>query len=147
MIAQSQTDRGKAVSQINALKSSSIAESGVNQYLDFLNNNRVLLTYPSCVGTLDSSGVCPDTGTTKSWSNASSAGILPTTSPSPSPGGTCPQSQTISSNANQTCSTQITTVWSNAGDTGWRDLGGGQFKLVSYSYTPTGAPNTAPGNG
>jgi hypothetical protein len=140
MIAKSQQQRGTAVAQSNASKSGNFAELGVNQYLDFLNNNRILLTYPACVGTLTSTGACPDTGDTKSWANVASAGILPV---APEEGNTCQ----VSSNLNQTPATQIARKWANSGSSGWKPIQSGQYRLVSYQYTPKGAAGTAPGEG
>jgi hypothetical protein len=144
MIAQAQNSRGKAVSQTNASKASNFAELGVNQYLNFLNSNRILLTYPSCVAPA-TNGTCPDAGTTKSWANVSNSGIL-NNIPSPPTGEVCAKSE-VSENANQDSPTEISTVWANAAH--WGDINGGQYKLISYAYTPKagGAANTAPGEG
>ncbi len=96
----------------------SIAELGVTRYQNFLVENPELVVYPDCVGTRNSSGACPDTGSVMSWSNASA---IP----------------------DATSSTEITT----AAGGGWRDViagdpSKGQIRLLSFSFDNDDNPAT-----
>jgi hypothetical protein len=124
-VIKSTQDRGDAAIQQVTSVAQSIAEVGITRYQSFLVSNPNLAVYPDCVGTRNSSGVCPDTGTTASWFNAG----------------------TISG---VTSSTEIT----NAAQTDWQnvdpsDRSKGQFRLMSYTFVADDAskPNQAPGTG
>ncbi len=104
----------------DAKQAQALGESGISRYQSFLVSHPKLAVYPDCEGTRNSSGVCPDTAPTASWSNA---GSIP----------------------DVTNSTQIT----NAAQTSWQDAdpsdpSKGQFRLVSYSFDDDGNPSTAP---
>ncbi|MEB3310352.1 MAG: hypothetical protein VKJ02_08965 [Snowella sp.] len=136
VIIRAQGDQSKGVSQAMTAKADAIAEAGVTQYVNFLNNNRGLLTFPDCDGTRDSSGACPDTGTTiKSWSLVSNI--------YPSPAGATCNSPVASSGVPSTAT--MATMANTSDSNGWKTIGDGKYKLVGYKYTPDGAANTAPG--
>ncbi len=104
----------------DAKQAQALGESGISRYQSFLVSHPKLAVYPDCEGTRNSSGVCPDTASTASWSNA---GSIP----------------------DVTNSTQIT----NAAQTSWQDAdpsdpSKGQFRLISYSFDDDGNPATAP---
>lgn len=144
VVIRGQKDVEKSFAQKNKFQADSIAEMGITKYTDFLNNNRTLLTYPSCVTLNTTTGVCSDTGATNSWYNiqSTSATIIP-----PSTTNTCPSSAV---NTNVTTSTNdIATIWANSTISGWRDAGDGQYRLIGYSYTATDStkPDKAPGTG
>jgi len=144
VVIQAQGNKSKVTSQVTTSQANAIAEAGVAQYMNFLNQNRALLTYPDCDGTRDAStGACPDTGTaTKSWSLVSN--VIP--SPLPQGGNACTNATSVGGNSSSTSTTTVSTVWANANNsTGWRSLNGGQFKLAGYKYVADGAANTAPG--
>lgn len=131
MIIRSQGDQTIASAQKSTKRGLSAAEAGITRYQSLINSNRVIAMYKDCNGTRNSSGVCPDTGSTRSWSNATAiAGIT-----SCSGGGAAP----VRDNA--------TTVWRNV-DSSNSSLG--QYRLVSYVYPApgtTGTVGTAPGIG
>ncbi len=143
VVIQAQGNQSKVVSQDLTAKANSIAEAGVTQYINFLNSNRALLTYPDCNADRDASGACPDSGTTiKSWSLASN--IIPSTRLEG--GNACTNATATTSNASSTSASTVSSTWANANNTnGWKTLNGGQYKLVGYKYTPSATANTAPG--
>jgi Tfp pilus assembly protein PilX len=124
-VIKTSQDRGDASSKQATTLAQSIAEVGVARYQSFLAQNPRLATYSDCVGTRDSVGLCPDSSTNASWSNAVAI-----------PG--------------VTSSTEITT----AAQTAWQNVdpsdgSKGQFRLISYNFVPTDTtkPNQAPGKG
>lgn len=124
IVLKSSQDRGSASTQQATGKSQSIAEVGVTRYQSFLANNPGLTVYSDCQGARNSSGVCPDTVTTPSWSNTGSI-----------PG--------------VTGSTEI----ASAAQTNWQNVASdssqGQFRLLSYVFRADDAskPTAAPGTG
>lgn len=135
MIVRSQGDEVTALTQKATNRGLSAAETGITRYQALINSNRVIATYKDCEGIRPTSGVskgvCPDTGTTISWTNPSS--IKGVTS----------------------CSGGGATVVTANSTTAWQDVNSsnpslGQYKLVSYVYPApgtTGTPGTAPGIG
>jgi hypothetical protein len=124
-VSQGFNSKNLVTTKTTKAKSLSAAEIGVTQYQSFLFNNPDLAVYPDCVGPRDASGVCPDTSTTLSWSNA----------------GTIP---------GVTSSMEIT----NAAQTSWQNVDPnnsrkGQYRLLSYSFVsddssnPYGVPGKA----
>lgn len=71
MIARSQNGSVTASAQKTTARGLGAAETGITRYQALINNSRVIATYKDCEGTRDSDGVCPDSGTTLSWSNPS----------------------------------------------------------------------------
>ena len=129
MMVRSQGDRVTASTQKATTQGLSATETGVTRYQSLLNSNRAISTYPDCSGTRNSSGTCPDSSTTSSWSNATAISGLTSCS-----GG---NATTVSNNA--------TTQWQDIDSS---DSSRGQYRLVSYAYQPdTGSGNSAPGTG
>ncbi len=78
MIVRAQDDRTTALAQKATNQGLSAAETGITQYQALINRYRAIATYKDCEGTRNSSGTCPDTGTTMSWANATKIpGIVP----------------------------------------------------------------------
>ena len=134
LVMRSQGDQTTALAQKATNRGLSAAETGVTRYQSLINNNRVIATYKDCEGTRNATtGACPDTGTTKSWANAST---IPGIS-SCSGGGS-----------------GATTVV-NSSSAAWTDVDSsepskGQFRLISYIYPAPGTigtVGTAPGTG
>ncbi|MGB3206974.1 MAG: hypothetical protein WBB28_18470 [Crinalium sp.] len=127
MVVRSQGDQTTATAQKSTATAMSAAEIGVSRYQSFINTNREIAIYPDCVATRTMSGnnlVCSDSGTTKSWANASALTFSSCTS----------LASTIAS-SNQSIS------WTNVDST---DPTKGQYRLRSYTY-PT--PGSTPGTG
>jgi len=140
MIMRSQGDQVTASAQKATSRGLSAAETGITRYQSLINSNRVIAMYRDCVGTRNASGVCPDTGTTISWSNATTIpGIISCSGG----GGATP----VIKNAS--------TTWQDVDPpitaTGYAgDPSKGQYRLVSYIYPApgtTGTVGTAPGIG
>ncbi len=96
----------------------SIAELAVTRYQNFLLEHPALAVYPDCEGTRNGNGVCPDSGSVASWSNAA---VVP----------------------DVTVNAEITT----AANSTWRDvqpgdLSKGQIRIVSYSFDNDDNPAT-----
>jgi Tfp pilus assembly protein PilX len=129
MMFKSQSDRVSAASQKATTQSLSAAETGVTRYQYLINNNRAIAPYPDCAGTRNSSGTCPDSGSTKSWANATSISGL------------------------NSCSGGNPTNVSNNSLTQWQDVDSsdsskGQYRLVTYSYlSDAGSGISTPGTG
>lgn len=136
MIVRSQGDQVTASAQKTTNRSLSAAETGITRYQTLINNNRAIAIYKDCDGTRDSNGVCSDTGTTKSWANATKIpGITGIVLPCNGSGGA---SNVI---ANSTIAWQ---------DVSASDPSLGQYRLVSYVYPApgtTGTPGVVPGIG
>jgi Tfp pilus assembly protein PilX len=132
LIMRSHGDQTTALAQKATNRGLSAAETGITRYQSFINNNRVTATYKDCEGTRNSSGTCPDTGSTKSWTNATAV-----------PG--------ISSCSGGSGATAV----ANNSTVAWQDVNSsdsslGQYRLVSYVYPApgtTGTVGTAPGTG
>lgn len=153
MIVRSQGDQVTALAQKATNQGLSAAETGVARYQSLINNNRIIATYKDCEGTRSALGVCPDTGTTKSWTNATNIpGIA-----SCSGGGATP----VIDNSTIAWRDVSTEDLNGNGtlDTG-EDINGngtldsnsslGQYRLVKYVYPApgtTGTTSIAPGIG
>ena len=151
MIVRSQGDEVTALTQKATNRGLSAAETGISRYQSLIYKNRVIATYKDCDGARNSSGVCPDTGTTKSWANAAQlAGIA-------SCGG---GGATVVTANSTTAWRDVSTEDLNGNGTldAGEDLNGngtidrdpslGQYRLVSYVYPAPGATGivgTAPG--
>lgn len=149
MIVRAQGDQTTALAQKATNQGLSAAETGITRYQALINNNRAIAAYKDCEGTRNASGTCPDTGTTKSWSNASAIpGIT-----SCSGNGTA----SVVPQAKEATWRDVSTEDLNGNgtlDTG-EDINGngvldkdpklGQYRLVSYVYS--GTVGTAPGTG
>ncbi|MBV8885912.1 MAG: hypothetical protein JO235_18220 [Chroococcidiopsidaceae cyanobacterium CP_BM_RX_35] len=134
MLLRSLGDQVTASAQKATSRALGAAETGITHYQAFIISNKIIATYPDCVGIRNSTtGACPDTSPTASWANASSIPGVSSLC-----GGGSSQAQTINGYS--------TTNWQ---DVDTNDASKGQYKLVSYTYTPnTGTPaNTAPGTG
>lgn len=140
MLARSRGDQVTASAQKSTNQGLSAAETGVTRYQSLINNNRVIATYKDCAGTRNASGVCSDTGTTKSWANATTiSGIT-----SCSGGG----SATPVINASSILWQDVDPPNAATGYAG--DPSKGQYRLVSYVYPAPGTTGTvgvAPGIG
>lgn len=135
MIVRSQGDRTTASAQEATNRGLSAAETGITRYQSLINSNRAIATYKDCEGIRPTSGVskgvCPDTGTTISWANASAIPGL-----------------------NNTCTGNVSggsVVLANS-TTDWRDIDSttsskGQYRLIDYVYQPDSAAATTPGIG
>jgi len=109
-------DSSVSASQKTISRSFAAAESGVTQYLSFINRNRWVANSPDCVDRRQNN-TCNDSGTTTSWANAAEIPTLYNT-------GT------------------ITTIQAASQKT-WRDLDPGnatkgQYRLISYKLPPGG---------
>jgi len=105
IMGRSMKDSSVSASQKTITRSLAAAESGVTQYLSFINQNRLAANVPDCVAR-GADGTCNDTGTTPSWANPS--GISATNTPA------------ILANSEQ---------WRNVVPS---DPTKGQYRLVSY---------------
>ena len=105
IMGRSMKDSSVSASQKTITRSLAAAESGVTQYLSFINQNRLAANFPDCVAR-GANGTCNDTGTTPSWANPS--GISATNTPA------------ILANSEQ---------WRNVVPS---DPTKGQYRLVSY---------------
>ena len=79
IMGRSMKDSSVSASQKTITRSLAAAESGVTQYLSFMNQNRLAANVPDCVAR-GADGTCNDTSTTASWANPSgiSATDIPT---------------------------------------------------------------------
>lgn len=139
LLIQSQSNQLKVVAQNTTARAASVAEAGATQYMNFLNKNRALLTFPDCAGTRDSNGTCSDSGTTQSWALASNIPGVNTTS---SEEEEEEQDACSSSNNSSNTASEISTNWANTSNSAWKDLPDGQYRLVSYQYSSTKGAGT-----
>lgn len=153
MIVRSNADQTTALAQKATNQGLSAAETGVTRYQSLINNNRIIATYKDCQGTRNASGVCPDTGTIKSWANATK--IPGITSCSGSGATPVIDNSTIAwrdvstedLNGNGTLDTGEDINGNGALDS---EPSLGQYRLVSYVYPAPGTTGTigvAPGTG
>ncbi|MCY7335514.1 MAG: hypothetical protein LH613_04765 [Chamaesiphon sp.] len=110
IMGRSIKDSSVSASQKTITRSLAAAESGVTQYLSFINQNRLAANFSDCVARR-ADGTCNDTGTTASWANPSgiSATDIPTVE------------STILANSQQS--------WRNVVPS---DPTKGQYRLLSY---------------
>ncbi|MEB3191515.1 MAG: hypothetical protein VKL42_14330 [Snowella sp.] len=153
LIIRAQSDQSKVVAQTTTSKAAAIAEAGAAQYINFLNNNRGLIPYPSCVTSDSTTGACTDGSGVKSWYQATNIPNIvaspSASSPSPSSSPSCTNSGSnvsLPANYQTYTASDIQTTWANSTGTGtgtgWRDLGNGagQYRIVAYkTYTDTSA--------
>ena len=110
IMGRSMKDSSVSASQKTITRSLAAAESGVTQYLSFMNQNRLAANVPDCVAR-GANGTCNDTSTTANWANPSgiSATDIPTVE------------STILANSQQS--------WRNVVPS---DPTKGQYRLISY---------------
>ena len=133
MLVRSQGDLVTASAQKATDQALAAAETGITRYQAFIKNNSVIAVYPDCKTGRTATGACQDT-TQSSWSNATMIlGLSGSCS-----GGSNTTTSTISANS--------TTNWQDISST---NSSLGQYKLVSYTYTPNSgsSANTPPGIG
>ena len=114
IMGRSMKDSSVSASQKTITRSLAAAESGVTQYLSFMNQNRLAANVPDCVAR-GTDGTCNDTSTTVSWANPS--GISTTFSTTYTPAII----NTLQVNSQQS--------WTNVVSS---DPTKGQYRLISY---------------
>ncbi|MEB3249749.1 MAG: hypothetical protein VKK07_10435 [Merismopediaceae bacterium] len=153
IIIRAQSDQSKMITQSTTNRAMAIAEAGATRYIEFLNNNRGLIPFPSCVTTDSTTGACTDGNTVKSLYQATNIPNIvaspSASSPSPSASPSCSTSNpsaSLPSNYQTYTASDIKTTWANSAasgsGTGWRDIGNGagQYRIVAYrTYTDTSA--------
>jgi hypothetical protein len=109
------------------------AETGLARIQSILDEKRELAIYPDCVSR--SGDVCSDGGTVASWGNP----------------GAITTSTTTTSCGTTTTDTSSALISALAQSLEWQDISSdpndGQFRLVSYIYTPNANANEPPGTG
>lgn len=119
-------------------KAQNAAEAGITKLVNLMNTpaNRFIAALPDCQNWDSSSSNCTDSGSTPSWHNLSNLGSWTITTP----GAAC-----------QPPTTTTTDITATASGRDWKPLPQGEFRLVSYEYTPDtangGAIGLAPGTG
>ncbi|MBE9241351.1 pilus assembly PilX family protein [Synechocystis salina] len=114
------------------------AEAGITKLINLMNTpaNRFIAALPDCQNWNSGSSTCSDTDSTPSWHNLPNLGSWTITTP----GAAC--------QPRVTTTTDITATVSNRA---WKTLPQGEFRLVSYQYTPDtangGAIGLGPGTG
>lgn len=130
MILRSQDDQVTASAQKATAGGLSAAETGITRFQSLINNNRGIASYKACDGKWNSDGTCPDSGSTKSWANATAISAI----------------STFCSNGNSNAVSQ-------AANRIWQDVdpnapNKGQYRLRDYTYQPNlVGTNLAPGTG
>ncbi|MGL5924130.1 DUF7305 domain-containing protein [Chroococcidiopsis sp.] len=134
LLMRSQGDQMTALAQKSTSQGLSAAETGVTRYQALISNNPVIATYKDCEGTRNATtGACPDTGTTKSWANASKIPGISSCSGYGSGATTVVDKSSI--------------AWT---DVDTSNPNKGQYRLISYVYPvpgTTGTVGTTPGTG
>ena len=163
VVIQAQGNKSKVTSQVTSAQAMAVAETGATQVTNFLNNNRGLIAYDSCVALDTATGVCSDVSTntavdswvTASASNGNLAGIsntgtTPTTvsvvggglSCTTGGGGSVGTPPASYQSASATDISNLGKKSTSSGSTsGWKDTpdGKAQYRLVSYKVTRTSA--------
>lgn len=134
-IKMSSSSESNSKIQKTSAQALSAAEVGLARIQALIDAERQVAVFPDCAGTRSANGTCPDASTTPSWANPSA--IATTTSSNLC--GTTVSSQTLN------------TFKAIAASTEWQDIStnpkDGQYRLISYRYTPSANPNEPPGIG
>ena len=139
MMQRASSQKNDVTSKEATAKALNAAEAGVTQVMNLMNTpeNRFIAALPDCTDAPTTAGAtCGDTGTTPSWSNLGNLGTWTIVTP----GAACqpPTSTTV----------DVPAIASNRN---WKSLPQGEFRLVSYTFTPDtangGAIGLAPGTG
>ena len=139
MMQRASSQKNDATSKEATAKALSVAEAGVTQVMNLINTseNRFIAALPDCTDPPGTAGAtCSDTGSTPSWSNLSNLDSWTIITP----GAAC-----------QPPSTTTVDVPAIASNRDWKPLPQGEYRLVSYAFTPDtangGAIGLAPGTG
>lgn len=131
-----------AAAQKKKVEATSIVEAGITQYMNVLNNNKKMATYPACLSPRNSDGTCPPSDSVQDWTDA-----VAITNAS-DPAVVWPSHYCSNTNTDQSAKTvytdpaYIASTWSK---NDWKSLGsnGGEFKMVGYGYKPDNPSNGA----